>query len=307
MCMGMWLSVEEGTFHHCMENWNSGQAVLIEPYYHLLTASALRRLLQPKLFLNLLDFSLCPNTSSPSSWFIRRLLSSFCVGWLLLMLGAQPSPSEKAMATHSSVLAWRIPGTGEPGGLPSMGLHRVRHDWSDLAAAAITLRLPSSSQKFPLTPSWVASSSFLDSAFSPFLMFSNSLVDHLLQLLSFFFFPSCFLSKNAQVAILWDLVCHGSFLPVLTQTDSLAGYKILFKTCMYLAASGLSCNTWDLHCIMQDLLFWLSDSLVVVQGLSCFAASGILVPQSGTEPASPALWDGFLTAGSPGKSLDIEF
>ena len=43
---------------------------------------------------------------------------------------------EKEMATHSNVLAWRIPGTGEPGGLPSMGLHRVRHDWSDLAAAA---------------------------------------------------------------------------------------------------------------------------------------------------------------------------
>ena len=37
------------------------------------------------------------------------------------------------MATHSSVLAWRIPGTGEPGGLLSMGLHRVRHDGSDLA------------------------------------------------------------------------------------------------------------------------------------------------------------------------------
>ena len=40
------------------------------------------------------------------------------------------------MATHSSVLAWRVPGTGEPGGLPSMESHRVRHDWSDLAAAA---------------------------------------------------------------------------------------------------------------------------------------------------------------------------
>ena len=39
------------------------------------------------------------------------------------------------MATHSSVLAWRIPGTGEPGGLPSMGLNRVGHAWSDLAAA----------------------------------------------------------------------------------------------------------------------------------------------------------------------------
>ena len=36
--------------------------------------------------------------------------------------------SEKAMATHSSVLAWRIPGMGKPGGLPSMGLHRVGHN-----------------------------------------------------------------------------------------------------------------------------------------------------------------------------------
>ena len=43
---------------------------------------------------------------------------------------------EKEMATHSSTLAWRIPGTGEPGRLPSMGLHRVGHDWSNLAAAA---------------------------------------------------------------------------------------------------------------------------------------------------------------------------
>ena len=43
---------------------------------------------------------------------------------------------EKEMAIHSSVLAWRIPGTGEPGGLLSMGSHRVRHDWSNLAAAA---------------------------------------------------------------------------------------------------------------------------------------------------------------------------
>ena len=43
---------------------------------------------------------------------------------------------EKEMATLSSVLAWRIPGTEEPVGLPSMGLHRVGHDLSDLAAAA---------------------------------------------------------------------------------------------------------------------------------------------------------------------------
>ena len=42
----------------------------------------------------------------------------------------------KEMATHSSVLAWRIPGMGEPGGLPSLGSHRVGHDRSDAAAAA---------------------------------------------------------------------------------------------------------------------------------------------------------------------------
>ena len=42
---------------------------------------------------------------------------------------------EKEMAAHSSVLAWRIPGMAKPGGLLSMGLHRVGHDWSDLAAA----------------------------------------------------------------------------------------------------------------------------------------------------------------------------
>ena len=43
---------------------------------------------------------------------------------------------EKELATHSSVLAWRFPSTGEPGGLPSMGSHRVGRDWSDLAAVA---------------------------------------------------------------------------------------------------------------------------------------------------------------------------
>ena len=55
---------------------------------------------------------------------------------------------EKEMVTHSSVLAWRIPGTREPGGLLSLGLHRVGHDWSDLAAAAAT----TTSQGIPVNP-----------------------------------------------------------------------------------------------------------------------------------------------------------
>ena len=47
----------------------------------------------------------------------------------------QEDPLENEMAIHSSILAWRIPGTGETGGLPSMGSHRVGHDRNDLAAA----------------------------------------------------------------------------------------------------------------------------------------------------------------------------
>ena len=59
----------------------------------------------------------------------RTRLSDFTFTFHFLAL-------EKEMATYSIVLAWRIPGTGKPGGLPSMGSHRVRHDWSNLAAAA---------------------------------------------------------------------------------------------------------------------------------------------------------------------------
>ena len=49
---------------------------------------------------------------------------------------------EKEMATRSNVFAWRIPGMGEPGGLPSVGSHRVGHNWSDLAAAAAAVKNP---------------------------------------------------------------------------------------------------------------------------------------------------------------------
>ena len=62
---------------------------------------------------------------------------------------------EKEMATHSSVLAWRIPGMGDPGGLPPMGSHRVRHDWSDLAAVAEHLAWPNQSVPDSPDPKWL--------------------------------------------------------------------------------------------------------------------------------------------------------
>ena len=55
----------------------------------------------------------------------------------------------KEMATHSGVLAYRIPGMGEPGGLPSTGSHRVGHDWSDLAVAAASFTITKSMPGLP--------------------------------------------------------------------------------------------------------------------------------------------------------------
>ena len=60
---------------------------------------------------------------------------------LVICVYLVPHILEKEMATHSSVLAWRIPGTEEPGGLLSMGSHGVGHDWSHLAAAAAAIPL----------------------------------------------------------------------------------------------------------------------------------------------------------------------
>ena len=67
----------------------------------------------------------------------KSLIQFSVVGWscvLSLLFTWLQTMVEEEMATHSSILAWRIPGAGEPGGLPSMGSHRVGHDWSDLAA-----------------------------------------------------------------------------------------------------------------------------------------------------------------------------
>ena len=85
---------------------------------------------------------------------------------------------EKEMATHSSVLAWRIPGTGEPGGLPSMGSHRVGHDWSDLAATAADVFLELSC--FFDDPTDVSNLIFGSSAFSKSSLYICKFMVHIL-------------------------------------------------------------------------------------------------------------------------------
>ena len=109
------------------------------------TASLVHLLTSPALFLGEgngtpLQYSCLENPMDGGAWWAavhgvtksRTRLSDFTFTFHFHAL-------EKEMATHSSVLAWRILGMGEPGRLPSMGLHRVRHDWTDLAAAALFL------------------------------------------------------------------------------------------------------------------------------------------------------------------------
>ena len=62
---------------------------------------------------------------------------------------------EKEMATHSSVLAWRIPGTGEPGGLPSMGSHRLGHDLAAATAGHTEISGKQSMERLKLSEAWV--------------------------------------------------------------------------------------------------------------------------------------------------------
>ena len=100
-----------------------------------------------------LQYSCLENPRDGGAWWAavhgvtksRTRLSDFTSTFHFLAL-------EKEMATHSSVLAWSIPGTREPGELPSVGSHRVGHNWSDLAAALLYNRLRLS-DKEPHLPS----------------------------------------------------------------------------------------------------------------------------------------------------------
>ena len=111
---------------------------------------------------------------------------------------------EKEMATHSGVLAWRIPGTGEPDGLLSVGSHRVGHDWSDLAAVAVAAR--------SVTPQILP-----DSSNDTFLFAVAQKKEMVFNFLSFncnqlnqFPYPSEFLSHLPHVIVL-----HSIFFSVL--------------------------------------------------------------------------------------------
>ena len=102
------------------------------PFSHLVPLSSTPRTNWVPLILPHIDWSLLQFTwiivilGFPGGSVVKNLLQ--CRRWEFRSLG-QEDPLEKGMATHSSILAWEIPWTKEPGGLQSMGLQRVGHDW----------------------------------------------------------------------------------------------------------------------------------------------------------------------------------
>ena len=138
------------------------------------------------------------------------------------------------MATHSSVLAWRIPGMGEPGGLPSMGLHRGGHNWSDLAVAAavglsymafIMLRyissMPGFWRVFIINWSWILSKAF-SASIEIIMVFIFQFVNVVYQ---FYWFANIEKSlhpwNKAHLVIMYDLFNMSNNLII----------KLFWKTC----------------------------------------------------------------------------
>ena len=95
---------------------------------------------------------------------------------------------------------------------------------------------------------------------------------------------------------------NGRILKIYSLSKLQVHNTVLLLVFVYLAAPGLSCSTWDLCCLMRDLLLWCTGSLVVARRFSCSTAHEILVPWPGIEPASRALQGKFLTSGPPGES-----
>ena len=108
---------------------------------------------------------------------------------------------EKEMATHSSVLAWRIPGMGAPGGLQSMGSHRVGHDWSDLAATAAETRRALGLLNLKATTSKV-------------------------------YRESCFRNISLHLSLVFFLTCQTKHLKMRKKKESIMKPSYLWDTCL---------------------------------------------------------------------------
>ena len=178
------------------------------------------------------------------------------------------------MATHSSVLAWRIPGTGEPGRLPSMGSHRVGHEWNDLASISRVFLISFIALFIIYWLFFISSRSLLKLS----CVFSI-LASRLFICDSFFFFFQYFWSFSRSLfGILYQI--DSLSLPLLFGLVGIypvplpAGYSSVFSSCLYSWVwAGLSVF-WK---FVGFSLLW---SLLAVGGVVLVACQGFLVREA---------------------------
>ena len=163
------------------------------------------------------------------------------------------------MAPHSSILAWRIPGTEEPGGLPSLGSHRVRHDWCDLAAAAAASLLTAHQL---LTRMVVAVSivCWLPSPISPLSAVNCNLV-------------SSSRASPQHITKLWSVVSE----PVLVCRDLPAASHPQLLWCLIKPSSGGCCSWKNLEVssggVEGSVVCNVSETWGALHGRGCLRAS----------------------------------
>ena len=194
------------------------------------------------------------------------------------------------MATHSSVLAWRIPGTGEPGGLPSLGSHRVGHDWSDLAATKSQAAT-------------VLSVSIIDYSRNPLSAESHlSFCDWLISL-SIIIHPSCTICQNFLLFLVWVV-----FLWMYITTCCFAIHLLIYT---WIASMFCCC------CLLNQVQLSETPQTSAHQAPLSMEFprqehwSGLPSPSPGdrpnseTEPRSLALVGGYFTTEPPGKLFHV--
>ena len=182
------------------------------------------------------------------------------------------------MTTHSSILAWRIPGTVEPSGLPSMGSHRVGHDWSNLAAAAaaapfLTLSFSDTHNVYIVFLDGVHNSYRCFSFF--LLFFSDRIISNDLCLSSLILYPS--------YVCCWYSVLHFSFHSLYLQLQSFS--LILF---LWFLSPCWTSN------LVHVFLFLISLSCLSVLSYSLFNFLKTIILNLLSICRPPFLWDQYL-------------
>ena len=177
------------------------------------------------------------------------------------------------MATHSSLLAWRIPGTREPGGLPSLGSHRVRHEWSDLAiAAAIVVIIANNniiSQRHTLT-----SLTLTDFPSHYYLFLYIWVVVQLLSLVWFFATPWTVVRQaSLSFTISWSLL---KLIPIESVMPS---NHFIYLRCYRMKKKMQKNTDRTYHLYMMDIIPWWRHVIIVydAEWSKLSSESGILL------------------------------